>query len=112
MPQFPETDRLGVLALLGILQRECSVPRSLPRHIISKAGRAIRHLSYRRRTSIYILVFFPRRDSGFYSWHPVKRVLAIMFFPLVILFEIAGKELRVQMPFLDPVTIEEVAKNR
>jgi len=39
-------------------------------------------------------------------------VLAIMFFPLVILFEIAGKELRVQMPFLDPVTIEEVAKNR
>ena len=26
--------------------------------------------------------------------------------------EIVGKELRAQMPFLDPVTVEEVAKNR
>lgn len=35
---------------------------------------------------LYILLFFPRRDSGFYSWHPVKRVLAIMFFPFVIFY--------------------------
>ena len=26
--------------------------------------------------------------------------------------EVVGKELRAQMPFLDPVTVEEVAKNR
>ena len=26
--------------------------------------------------------------------------------------EIVGKKLRAQMPFLDPVTVEEVAKNR
>ncbi len=34
----------------------------------------------------YLMVFYPKRERGFYSWHPVKRALAVLFFPLVLLY--------------------------
>ena len=35
---------------------------------------------------VYALVFLPRSKSGFYSWHPVKRVLTIVFFPFALFY--------------------------
>ena len=35
---------------------------------------------------VYALVFLPRSETGFFSWHPVKRVLAIVFVPFVLFY--------------------------
>ena len=34
----------------------------------------------------YLVIFYPKRERGFYSWHPVKRALAVAFFPLVLIY--------------------------
>ena len=34
----------------------------------------------------YLAIFYPKREQGFYSWHPVKRTCAVVFFPLVLLY--------------------------
>ena len=35
---------------------------------------------------VYVLVFLPKGETGFYRWHPIKRILAVTFFPLVLLY--------------------------
>jgi hypothetical protein len=32
---------------------------------------------------LYVLVFYPRTRTGFYSWGPLKRAFVILFFPLL-----------------------------
>ena len=34
----------------------------------------------------YLMIFYPKREIGFYSWRPVKRALAVAFFPLVLIY--------------------------
>ena len=34
------------------------------------------------------LIFLPTSQSGFWSWHPMKRLLAVIFLPPVILLGI------------------------
>ena len=34
----------------------------------------------------YLVIFYPKREDGFYSWHPVKRAFAVAFFPIVMFY--------------------------
>jgi hypothetical protein len=34
----------------------------------------------------YLVIFYPKREAGFYSWHPVKRAFAVAFFPMVMFY--------------------------
>jgi hypothetical protein len=35
---------------------------------------------------LYALIFWPQAETGLYSWHPIKRVLILIFLPLVLLY--------------------------
>jgi hypothetical protein len=35
---------------------------------------------------LYLAIIYPRSDTGFYSWHPVMRILLLLFLPLVLVF--------------------------
>jgi hypothetical protein len=35
---------------------------------------------------LYLLIIYPRSDSGFYSFHPVKRLAIFLFLPFVLLY--------------------------
>jgi glucose dehydrogenase len=36
---------------------------------------------------LYLTLIYPRSDTGFYSWHPAKRIVFLIFLPLVLLFK-------------------------
>lgn len=35
---------------------------------------------------VYAFVLFPQEEMGFYSWHPIRRILAVLFLPFVLLY--------------------------
>jgi hypothetical protein len=39
---------------------------------------------------VYAIIFLPKAETGFYSWHPIKRILAIILFPFVLIYALAS----------------------
>jgi hypothetical protein len=35
---------------------------------------------------VYAFVLLPQKETGFYSWHPIWRILAVILLPFVLLY--------------------------
>ncbi|MGA3049051.1 MAG: hypothetical protein ABSD67_20620 [Terracidiphilus sp.] len=38
-------------------------------------------------TLLYLAIIYPHSEAGFYSWHPIKRVLFLLFLPYILIFK-------------------------
>jgi ketol-acid reductoisomerase len=77
-----------------------------PRVINEESRKAMKQILTEIQDGTFAKEFLADQNSG------RKRFLAFREAEAKLPIEIVGKELRASMPFLDPVTVEEVAKNR